>query len=53
MQFHNGVELLLQRLKEGQRVRVLALSSGTQESDRSFERPMLAASGAGVGSEWR
>jgi hypothetical protein len=31
VRFHNGVEPLLQRLDEGQRVRVLELSSGEEQ----------------------
>jgi hypothetical protein len=50
IRFPNGTEVLLQRLSEGQRVRVLTLSSdGVHEPDRALhqQRRTLVHSGAG------
>jgi hypothetical protein len=47
VRFQSGTEVLLQRLTEGQRVDVLALSIGEREQPAADERPGMLASRAG------
>jgi hypothetical protein len=47
VRFESGTELLLQRLTEGQRVEVLALSSGEYEPLANERTGLLASSRAG------